>query len=139
MVKDRKAKSSFHNHIHRRILGQVSAGSLGSLYSLIMSPLLLTAHDCTGHIHLIIGSNSIANARCTKSIEVGAKPLVIASPETEMHYALKDRIDAGQIKWIRRNFKDDDLTSLGRDEVENVVDAVFVTLGGKEFLRTSWH
>lgn len=102
-----------------------------------MPPLLLTAHDCSGHIHLIVGSNSIANARCSKSIEVGAKPIVIASSEAEIHYALRERIEAGHVECIKRTFEDDDLTSLGRDEVVNVVDAVFVALGGKESLGKS--
>lgn len=102
-----------------------------------MPPLLLTAHDCVGHIHLIIGSNSIANARCSKAIEVGAKPVIVASSEAEIHYALRDKIEGGKVEWIKRDFEESDLTTLGRDEVENVVDAVFVTLGGKESLGMS--
>ncbi|KAL9603579.1 MAG: hypothetical protein Q9219_001082 [cf. Caloplaca sp. 3 TL-2023] len=100
-----------------------------------MPPLLLTAHDCVGHINLIVGYNAVANARCLKSIEVGAKPILITPSEAEVHYALQDKIKAGQVQWIQRDFEDRDLTSLGRDEVDNVVDAVFVTLGGKESLE----
>lgn len=102
-----------------------------------MPALLLTAHDSVGHIHLIIGSNAIANARCSKSIEVGAKPIVITSPEAEVHYALQDKIKSGQVECIKRGFQDSDLTILGRDEIDNVADAVFVTLGGKESLGMS--
>lgn len=101
-----------------------------------MPTLLLTAHDCVDHVHLIIGSNSIANARCAKSLEVGAKPIVIAPLDAEVHYALKDRIDAGHVQRYTSAFHDEDLTRWGRDEVENVVDAVFVTLGGKESTGT---
>lgn len=97
-----------------------------------MPSLLLTAHDCTGHVHLVVGSNSIASTRCTKSIEYGAKPIVIAPPYAEFHYALRDAIDAGKVEWIRRKFEDADVQSLGRDEVNRVVDAVFVTLGGRD-------
>ncbi|KAI4274515.1 MAG: hypothetical protein L6R38_006084 [Xanthoria sp. 2 TBL-2021] len=104
-----------------------------------MPTLLLTAHDCVDHVHLIIGSNSIANARCAKSLEVGAKPIVIAPPDAEVHYALKDKIDAGHVQRCTAAFHDEDLTRWGRDEVENVVDAVFVTLGGKEFTATRTH
>ena len=100
-----------------------------------MPALLLTAHDCVGHVHLIIGSNSIANARCAKSIEVGAKPIVIAPPEADLHYSLRHRVECGQVECLKRDFREDDLTTLGREEIENVVDAVFVTLGGKESLR----
>jgi uroporphyrin-III C-methyltransferase len=41
------------------------------------------------------------------------------------------RIDEGEVQWLKRDFKEDDLTTLGRAEVDHVVDAVFVTVGGK--------
>ncbi|KAL8987459.1 MAG: hypothetical protein Q9177_003335 [Variospora cf. flavescens] len=50
-----------------------------------------------------------------------------------------DRIEGGQVKWIKKDFEDDDLTNLGRNEVVNVVDAVFVTMGGKESLGMYEH
>lgn len=74
-----------------------------------------------------------------KSIEVGAKPVVVAPPEAEIHYALRDRIEGGQVKWIKKDFEDYDVTNLGRGEVENVVDAVFVTIGGKDCLGMYGH
>ncbi|KAI4239707.1 MAG: hypothetical protein LQ349_000181 [Xanthoria aureola] len=104
-----------------------------------MPTLLLTAHDCVGHVHLIIGSNSIANARCAKSLEVGATPIVIAPRDAEVHYALKDKVDAGHVQRCTAAFHDEDLTRWGRDEVDNIVDAVFVTLGGKESMATRTH
>lgn len=70
---------------------------------------------------------------------MGAKPIIIAPPEAEIHYALQDKIKSGQVEYIKREFQDSDLTTLGRDEIENVVDAVFVTLGGKESLDTRTH
>lgn len=97
-----------------------------------MPPLLLTAHDCTGHVHLVVGSNSIASTRCKKSIEYRAKPILIAPAHAEFHYALRDAIDAGKVEWIKRNFEDADVQGLGRDEVNGVVDAVFVTLAGRD-------
>ena len=101
-----------------------------------MSPSLLTAHDASGHVHLIIGSNPLASARCAKSIEVGAKAKFIAPADSEIHYALKKRVDDGIVEWIQKQFEDSDLQSYGRDEVGNVVDAVFVTLGGKSSLSS---
>ena len=97
-------------------------------------PSLLTALDCEKNIHLIIGSNPLASARCAKSIEVGAKPKIIAPADADVHYVLAKRIEDGEVEWIQDGFKDDHLTTLGRDEVENVVDAVFVTSGGKSAL-----
>ncbi|KAH7381688.1 tetrapyrrole methylase [Pyrenochaeta sp. MPI-SDFR-AT-0127] len=96
-----------------------------------MAPALLTAVDATSHIHLIIGSNPLAGARCTRSVEVGAKPVLIAPEDSTLHYGLVKRIEAGEVKWIKRSFEEDDLTTLGRPEVDGVVDAVFVTAGGK--------
>ena len=97
----------------------------------IMAPALLTAVDATSHIHLIVGSNPLAGARCARSIEVGAKPILLAPEDSTLHYGLVKRIEAGEVKWLKRSFKDDDLTTLGREEVDSVVDAVFVTTGGK--------
>lgn len=101
-----------------------------------MAPALLTAVDSISHIHLIVGSNPLAGARCTRSIEVGAKPLLVAPEDATLHYGLTKRIDEGEVEWLKRGFRDEDLTSLGRDEVDHVVDAVFVTLGGKHPLST---
>ncbi|KAF2433011.1 uroporphyrin-III C-methyltransferase [Tothia fuscella] len=96
-----------------------------------MTPALLTAVDCSQHVHLIIGSNPLASARCAKSIEVGAVPKLITPPNTVVHYGLVKKLEDGAIAWIQREFHDEDLTTLGRDEVDYVVDAVFVTLGRK--------
>jgi len=92
---------------------------------------MLTAQDSAGHIHLIVGSNPLASARCAKSIEVGAKPKIIAPADAEIHYVLMKRVENGEVEWIKKTFEAEDLERLGRDEVGNVVDAVFVTLGGK--------
>lgn len=94
-----------------------------------MPALLLTAQDSSGHIHLIIGANSLASVRCTKSIEVGAKAKVIARADAEVHYALRKKIDNGSVEWIQKEFEDTDLSRLGRKEIDHVVDAVFVTVG----------
>jgi len=97
-----------------------------------MAPALLTAVDSTSHVHLIIGSNPLASSRCSRSAEVGATPILIAPAESTLHYSLMKRIEDGEVQWIQRGFKEDDLTSLGRSEVDGVVDAVFVTAGGKQ-------
>lgn len=102
-----------------------------------MPDLLLTAQDTSGHVHLIIGSNSLASARCAKSVEVGALPKVVAPAEAEIHYALQQRIEDGKVEWIKKDFEEGDLKRWGRKEVDNVVDAVFVTLRGKNVLSIS--
>jgi uroporphyrin-III C-methyltransferase len=98
-----------------------------------MAPVsLLTAIDSTSHIHLVIGSNPLAAARCAKSLEVGAKPLLIAPESAELHYALQKRIDAGEVKWLKKSFEDKDVKQLGREEIGGFVDAVFVTSGARD-------
>ena len=89
---------------------------------------LLTAIDSTSHIHLIVGANSLAAARCAKSLDVGAKPLLIAPETAELHHSLQKRIEANEVRWLAKAFEDDDVLRLGREEIGRVVDAVFVTL-----------
>ncbi|KUI56086.1 Uroporphyrinogen-III C-methyltransferase [Cytospora mali] len=92
---------------------------------------LLTATDCRSHVHLIIGSNSLAGKRCEQSLATGARPILIAPEATEegqsVHYGITKLTESGQVTWLRQSFTDDLLSSLGRDEVGGVVDAVFVT------------
>src|SRR5271163_2683110 len=100
------------------------------------SPMLLTAQDCTDQIHLILGSGPLAASRCSKSLEVGARPVVVAPSHLELHYTLDKLVDGGKVRWIQREFQDDDLKTLGRDEVGNVVDAVFVATGARDSSST---
>ena len=96
-----------------------------------MTPPLLTAVPSEGHVHLIIGSNSLASARCVRSLEIGAKPIVVAPADAAVHYQLAKQVESGSVKRITRDFEDGDLTTLGRENVDYVVDAVFVTSAGK--------
>jgi uroporphyrin-III C-methyltransferase len=95
---------------------------------------LMTAWNTESQIHLIIGANPLAAARCTKSLEAGATPILIAPETADLHFTLSEYISKGSVQWLRREFNDSDLTSLGREEVDRVVDMVFVTLGGKHTL-----
>lgn len=94
-------------------------------------PALLTAQDCVGHIHLVIGSGPLAASRCAKSLEVGARPTLVASEAADLHYTLAKAIEDGRIQHVRREFEEQDLSTLGRVEVDHYVDAVFVTTGAK--------
>ncbi|KAK4189797.1 tetrapyrrole methylase [Podospora australis] len=96
---------------------------------------LLTAQHSNGHVHLIIGSNPLAASRTTQSLHSGAKPILIApASEAELHYSITAHISAGALTHLARPFAENDLFALGREEVDGVVDAVFVTshlnLGG---------
>lgn len=101
-----------------------------------MAPPLLTALDSVGHVHLVVGSNPLASARCSKSLEVGATPKIIAPADADVHYVLAKKIEDGEVEWVKKSFEDADLSTLGRGEVDNVPDAVFVTANGKSALST---
>lgn len=92
----------------------------------------LAGIQCRDNIHLVVGTNPLASSRCAQSLAAGARAVVVAPPDAELHYALQRRIDDGEVKWERKHFEDDDLFRLGRDEVANVVDAVFVTSGPRD-------
>ncbi|GJC84726.1 uroporphyrinogen-III C-methyltransferase [Colletotrichum liriopes] len=95
---------------------------------------LLTALNCKGNTHLIVGTNPLAAARCTQSLAAGATAILLAPETPDLHYGLQKRIDAGEVTWHKKAFEDTDLFTLGRDEVDNVVDAVFVTSGPRDAL-----
>jgi len=89
---------------------------------------LLTAQHCRGHTHLILGSNPLAASRATQSLASGAKPILIAPiPAADLHYAVAAHIASGAVTHLARPFRDEDLLTLGRPEVDTVVDAVFIT------------
>lgn len=79
----------------------------------------------------------MAAARCAKTLEVGAKPLLIAPESAEIHYALQKRIDSGEVQWLKKSFEDEDVLQLGREEINGVVDAVFVTSGPRDPLSAT--
>ncbi|RBR17059.1 uncharacterized protein FIESC28_06561 [Fusarium coffeatum] len=93
---------------------------------------LLTALNCRGNIHLVIGTNPLAATRCGQSLGSGAQPILIAPEGAELHYALQKKIDDGSVQWHKKQFEDSDLLSLGREEVDGVVDAVFVTSAARD-------
>ncbi|KAF8470221.1 tetrapyrrole methylase [Kalaharituber pfeilii] len=92
-------------------------------------PALLASIECASHVHLIVGHNPLASARVSRSLELGAQVKLLAPGGADMHYALKQKIDDGEIEWVKKDVLTvEDLTTLGRPEVDGVVDAVFVTL-----------
>ncbi|KAH6630533.1 tetrapyrrole methylase [Chaetomium sp. MPI-SDFR-AT-0129] len=93
---------------------------------------LLTAQHCAGQVHLILGANPLAAARASSSLAAGAKPILISpipsnNDQHQLHYSLTSLIASSQLTHLPRAFTPDDLFTLGRPEVNHVVDAVFVT------------
>lgn len=93
---------------------------------------LLAALNCSGNVHLILGTNPLAATRCGQSLSAGAKPILIAPDTSELHYGLARRIEAGEVTWHKKAFEERDLFTLGRDDIDNVVDAVFITSGSRD-------
>ena len=96
------------------------------------APALLTSQNCVDQVHLILGSGPLAASRCAKSLEVGARPVVVFTDSEDVHFTLAAGIEDGRIRWVRREFQEQDLKTLGREEVDGYVDAVFVTLPAKD-------
>ncbi|KAK6341931.1 hypothetical protein TWF730_001415 [Orbilia blumenaviensis] len=96
----------------------------------IYTPPLLTSTPSVGHHHLIIGSNALASARCTRSLSVGAHPtFIFPEPLDSVHPGVRGYIEAaGNVGFLNRKFEVEDLERLGREDVGGFVDAVFVTL-----------
>jgi len=90
---------------------------------------LLTSVDCTNQIHLIIGDNGIAAKRIVRSLDAGASCILMSPIEKdELHIDLKDFVERNRIKHVQRDFREEDLRRFGREEVDWIVDMVFVTL-----------
>ncbi|ODA83610.1 hypothetical protein RJ55_02125 [Drechmeria coniospora] len=93
---------------------------------------MLVGLTCRNHVHVVVGTNPLAAARCAQSLAAGARPILIAPDTADLHYGLQSKIDDGSVKWMKKEFEDDDLFRLGREDVGSVVDSVFVTSGPKE-------
>lgn len=99
---------------------------------------MLTAINARSHVHLIIGSNPLAASRCGQSLAAGASPILLAPGTAELHYALQRRVDDGEVRRLEKEFEEEDLFTLGREEVGRVVDAVFVTTGPRDPLSMTF-
>jgi uroporphyrin-III C-methyltransferase len=89
---------------------------------------LLTATDARSHIHLIIGTNSLAATRTSQSLSAGASPILISPvPDQPLHHTLQTHISSGSLIWHQHQVTETDILTLGRPEVNNIVDAVFIT------------
>jgi len=105
-----------------------------------MTPIpLLTSVNSLGHVHLVVGDNNgIAAKRARKSLESGASCILFSPTDVEqLHFELRALIDDKRIVHVQREFEENDLCVFGRQEVDRVVDMVFVTLPPHD-IRTTW-
>lgn len=87
--------------------------------------MMMGINSC-GHIHVILGTDCVANTRCETSMAAGAMPIIIADENATLHQGLRRKIDQGLIHWKKKILDDNDLFTLGREEVAHIVDAVFI-------------
>lgn len=92
---------------------------------------LLTASSCVDECHLVVGWSNVAALRVHTLLESGAIP-VLVTPENDNESKFPETIAAeiakGRIRTVSEPFEIAHLTSLGREEVDGVVDRVFVVL-----------
>lgn len=83
---------------------------------------LLASLNCHGETHLIIGTTAAATFRIKSSAQAGASAILlrpVGSEETEVN-SVESTYEISDIR--------NKLTTLGREEVDNVIDRVFVAL-----------
>ncbi|GEQ66938.1 hypothetical protein JCM33374_g601 [Metschnikowia sp. JCM 33374] len=96
---------------------------------------LLASLNCSNEVHLVVGGNSnIAALRVNSIIASGANPILVQnSPIETFPISLQDLISGGKVTLLQNDFKPEFLTTLGRAEIDGVVDKVFVALNLDQF------
>lgn len=93
---------------------------------------LLASLSCANEQHAIIGGTApIAAIRAKAIISAGAFPILIESSD-ELPKTLQGLVEEGKVKHVKDAYSKELLSTLGRVEVDNVVDKVFVTLSQTE-------
>lgn len=87
---------------------------------------LLASLDISQKIVLVIGSVGGTSRRVSALVQHNAFPIVINDASDELK-----KVDGA--RYLDRNFEDSDLTSLGRQDVDCVVDYVFVVLPKNQY------
>lgn len=84
---------------------------------------MLTNWNCQGEIHLVVGTGGITHHRVKSIIEAGALPVIITDTKSDI-------IDE-TVPQYEKTFEVSDLYR-GREEVDGIVDKVFVNLSDSE-------
>ncbi|KAK9458335.1 tetrapyrrole methylase [Dipodascopsis uninucleata] len=101
---------------------------------------LMICQNCEEQVHLVVGSSALSLQRIARSLEYGARVILVApnddsSSENWQTDVRETTAQSNRLTWIERDFSMKDLTTLGRQEVCNVVDMVFVALPRTSPLR----
>lgn len=95
---------------------------------------LLASLNTQNETHLIIGASTASSIRITSVLESGASPILLSQPSdlNDLPSSIQNKIQDGNLIWKSGNLSIDLITNhlktLGRPEVDNVIDRVFVTL-----------
>jgi len=96
---------------------------------------LLVSLNSNGEVHGVIGDSPVAFLRVATIIESGAKAIIWATSDELFPPSIKQHIDDGNVQFIRSDYEFENLTagvsSYGRDDVDGVIDRLFVCLPGK--------
>lgn len=98
-------------------------------------PGLLTSQNLTEMRYLVVGWSNLTVSRVTTLIEHGSSSVVVAGVNGLTEAEAERATAAGASQVLDRPFTVDDLTTLGREEVDKVVDGVFVTLPKARFIK----
>lgn len=97
---------------------------------------LITANNCNGEVHLLVGTNNVGvcNKRVKSLIKAGASPVVVnPSKGSDVKHLLSHFEHEVSFQVKDRQFQLSDLTTLGRQLVARVVDRVFVNLSMEQY------
>lgn len=95
-------------------------------------PPLLSASSLEGHHVLLLGLSNLTASRCVQLLGYGAKVFYISDVEpSSLPASLQDKIASNEITFLNRPFTSSDLSTLGREETDRIVDRVFVTAEGE--------
>lgn len=95
---------------------------------------LLASLSCKDEVHLVVGGiSNIAALRVNSILACGALPILVQDTDLDnFPISLQEHIHEQRVKWIKQNFAKEHLITLGRADVDNIVDKVFVTLQRSE-------
>lgn len=97
---------------------------------------LLASLSCANERHVIVGGLApVAAIRAKAILAAGAFPILIEqAPSDELSKTLQGLIEEGKVTHVNEEYTKNHLVSVGREEVDDVVDKVFVTLSQSQQL-----
>lgn len=91
---------------------------------------MLASLRCENERHLVVGGRAaVSLLRINAILAAGAIPILVHRGDfAQFSVALQEHIENKRVLWINEDYHQKQLTTLGRPEVDTVVDRVFVSL-----------